>query len=1344
MIRRFISSLFSFKSAEKIAVSVCIGLAIGVLPFYGFRGILMVLAILFMKLNIISVVLGFGVSLIIPFTFTVFTKLWENIAASDKIYGLTNMLFTNGIFTVEQYSKNEAALFIILNFIISIISIGLFYLIIDFFTKKIIKKDKNTLKLSIAASAGLFVGAFPISKYSLVLLGIIVLLFRFNILSYIFGYITGIITSGSVIKYAILTVGSCDNTYGVSKFLTGRLSLNDIFSMDYAQQSLTYSLIVLMILVIIGSYSWVRVLFGFVHNNMLEEGNYIFHDVSGTRWMLVKRISTAFFILIMTVVFLFGLSSRTYAESGDKKDNYTVSLDASESHKEAVSVPSNPAFGNDLEVYAFYVKWDGKSRKSFEKNVDKINVVIVDWLSINKKLVLEYKPQKEIDQIARRNNITIIPSLSNYIVDKWDSAYVNKLLKSSKQQNELIKKVTEVLLKNRYKGLNLDFESIDPKLKKNYTEFIGKFKKALEKQGLKLIVDVQINNKAFDYVALSKLADKIILMLYDEHTNSTRPGPVSSGDWFKRNLFKYKIDKSKIIAGMGMYGYDWQKGSTEPGVSLTFNQIMQIANDNKASFSWDSRNKAPVLEYKIKGKEHIVYFNDASVFYNHFRVAAENGIYSIGLWRLGSEDASIWDYLRTVSSNNVDIDSFVRPRLVEEFFMEGDGEIVEGYVPETNGIRVFKFDDKAYIEKENYISYPKPSKVSSISIKDYKSVALTFDDGPDPSYTPYILDILKKYNVKATFFVVGSNAEKYPNLVSRIYSEGHEIGNHTYNHIDTVMESFEKTQKELKMTNRIIENATGHGSILFRPPYDSGVDVSEEKSLNTFISINSLGYKMVGNYIDSLDWEAKDQAEIIKNIENGMENGNILLMHDSGGDRTATVEALPTVIEMIRNKGINFVSVGQLMGMDKKEVMPGADAFNLSLGKISSFVNEVLKVIPEVLTKFFYLATAIGLLRFVFLIFFATKQRRNYLRKKFDNVSSFNPMVSIVVAAYNEEKVICKTVDSLLQSDYKNLEVLVVNDGSKDNTAGVVEAEYKLVKKVRLINKANGGKSSAVNRGFMEANGEIVVVLDADTVISRDAISLLVRHFVDKNVAAVSGNVKVGNVGNIWTTWQHVEYVTGLNLERRAFDALNCITVVPGAIGAWRKELVVRAGYYKEDTLAEDADITLTFLRQGYKIVYEEGAKAFTEAPEDLKSLLKQRVRWSYGTLQCLWKHRDALFSKNQKTLGFIALPNTWLYQVVFQSLSPLTDILFFLGLIGGHRIDTIITYIAFFLIDLCITCYAFHLEGEKKRPLITLFIQRIVYRQLMTYVVYKSILSALMGVKVGWNKLKRLGNVAQ
>ncbi len=1364
MLRSFISSLFAFKSGEKLSISLCIGLAIGLLPFYGFRGVIVAVSVLLLRLNVLAVVLGFGISLIAPVVFTLLTKFGEVISSSDVIYAISKVMFTDTLLSAQYYSKNELSLFIIINIIVSLISIGIFYSIIETFINRVSekrkkisqstddlaknKKDPNgpkyLLKLSLAASMGFFCGAFPVSRYSLILLFVLTLIFRFNILSSIFGYLSGILVNSILVKYVVFIIGSCEDKYEVAKVLTGQLSLNDIFSMEFTEQRLVNCAIIMLILIVLSSYNWARLLFGFANNNMTQQGSYVFHDVSGTRWIMVKRLSTAFLIVIIAVIVLFGLSSRSYAQSLNKMDDFALKLTDLKDEENPGLNHSNPAYGHKTEVYAFYVSWDEKSKKSFDKNADKISVLITDWMYFDKNYSLQFKADSGIDKAARKKGVMVVPSLNNYINEKWDSHYVNSLLKDINSQKELISKVTEFLYKNGYDGLNLDFEYFDQGLAHEYTRFLSRFKQSLSQKGLKFIVDVQINNKGFEYAKISNIVDKMVMMLYDEHTDATRPGPVSGFEWFKSNLDMQGIEKEKIIAGIGMYGYDWKLDSDKDGTSLTFNQVMKIANEKDATFLWDSQNKSPVLKYKDGNDEHIIFFNDTAVFYNHFKAAAEAGIHSLGLWRLGSEDASMWDLLGTLQAKTIDTNSFVRPKLADDYEFDGDGEIIEGYIPLVQGIRVFKFDKAGWIQKENYKSFPVQSRVKSAGKNDLQNIALTFDDGPDPMYTPFILDILKKYNVKATFFVVGSSAEKYPELLSRIYNEGHEIGNHTYNHIDTAMESTEKITREINMTNRIIENATGHSTTLFRPPYDSGVDLADEKSLNTFININTLGYKMVGNYIDSLDWEEREVDAIVENIESRLYEGNVVLMHDGGGDRNATVNALPQIIDTIRDNGLDFVTVGQMIGLDYKQVMPPADAFKLSLGKISAFVNIFLKVLPEVLTKFFYLATTIGLIRFVFLIVFATKQRRNYLRKKFDSNSGFSPKVSIVVAAYNEEKVICKTVNSLLQSDYENLEVIVVNDGSKDNTSTVVEEAYKDCENVRLINKANGGKSSAVNRGFMDASGEIVVVLDADTIISKDAISLLVRHFIDENVAAVSGNVKVGNVSNIWTTWQHVEYVTGLNLERRAFDALNCITVVPGAIGAWRKELVAKAGYYKEDTLAEDADITLTFLRQGYKIVYEEGAKAFTEAPVDLKSLLKQRVRWSYGTLQCLWKHRDALFNKNQKALGFIALPNTWLYQVVFQSLSPLTDILFFLGLIGGQKIETVITYIAFFMIDLLITCYAFHLEGEKKRPLLTLFIQRIVYRQLMTYVVYKSILSALMGVKVGWNKLKRLGNVVQ
>ncbi|MFL6557270.1 MAG: glycosyltransferase family 2 protein, partial [Bacillus sp. (in: firmicutes)] len=329
-------------------------------------------------------------------------------------------------------------------------------------------------------------------------------------------------------------------------------------------------------------------------------------------------------------------------------------------------------------------------------------------------------------------------------------------------------------------------------------------------------------------------------------------------------------------------------------------------------------------------------------------------------------------------------------------------------------------------------------------------------------------------------------------------------------------------------------------------------------------------------------------------------------------------------------------------------------------------------------------------------------------------------------------------------SDYPAFEILVIDDGSKDDTAVVVQETYANHPLVKLIQKTNGGKSSAVNLGFKEANGEIVVALDADTLIAENAISLLVNHFKNENVAAVSGNVKVGNKGNLLTNWQHIEYVTGFNLERRAFAALNCITVVPGAIGAWKKTAVEEAGYFQEDTLAEDTDITLTLLCNGKKIEFEEKAYAYTEVPEDIRSLAKQRYRWVYGTLQCLWKHREALFNKKHNSLGYLALPNMWLFQYIYQTISPIADLLFILALFNPHPEKAVIGFILFYLLDFGTSLYAFRLEKESPKPLGSLFLQRILYKQLMTYVVVKSIFSAIKGVTVGWGKLKRKGNVTQ
>lgn len=474
-------------------------------------------------------------------------------------------------------------------------------------------------------------------------------------------------------------------------------------------------------------------------------------------------------------------------------------------------------------------------------------------------------------------------------------------------------------------------------------------------------------------------------------------------------------------------------------------------------------------------------------------------------------------------------------------------------------------------------------------------------------------------------------------------------------------------------------------------------------------------------------------------IYNG--EGNVILLHDAGGDRTHTVEALPMIIKDLKEHGYRFVTISELLGKKREDVMPSVYSYDASWLPYDRAVFSGMEYFTKILTTIFYVTIGLGIFRFLFLMYFSFKQKR---RDTSRSITDYQPFVSVVIAAYNEEKVIGKAIRSILASDYPELEVIVVDDGSRDSTAKVVQEISNEYPNVRLIQKENGGKSSAVNRGFQEARGDIVVSLDADTILASNTISLMVRHFADPHVAAVSGNVKVGNRRNVLTTWQHIEYITGFNLERRAFDELNCITVVPGAIGAWRKQLVKEAGYLSEDTLAEDTDLTLTLLRQGYRIVYEDKAYGYTESPEDVKSLIKQRYRWSYGTLQCLWKHRKALFNVKHKSLGFIALPNMWIFQFFSQSVSPFADILMVIGLFSSHPLKVLGFYLLFFVIDMLASLFAFWLERENPKPLLWLIVQRFAYRQLMTYVVIKSILSAIQGIEVGWNKLKRLGSVAQ
>ena len=406
----------------------------------------------------------------------------------------------------------------------------------------------------------------------------------------------------------------------------------------------------------------------------------------------------------------------------------------------------------------------------------------------------------------------------------------------------------------------------------------------------------------------------------------------------------------------------------------------------------------------------------------------------------------------------------------------------------------------------------------------------------------------------------------------------------------------------------------------------------------------------------------------------------------------------------------------------------------------------------------FLIGIILGLGRLVFVGALAFAQWIRSRRRQRENAGKdYSPFVSVIVPAYNEEPVIEGTIRSLLASDYKNYEIIVVDDGSRDRTSEIVRERFGTDSRVRLFTEPNAGKANALNFGLHYATGEIVIALDADTMFAPQTIGALAHRFYDSQMGAVAGNAKVGNRVNIVTRWQALEYITSQNMDRRAFASLNCITVVPGAVGAWRRDLLDQAGGFTSDTLAEDQDLTLRIRRLGYNIGYEENAIAWTEAPASLRTLAKQRFRWAYGTLQCMWKHHDALFRPRYGALGFVAMPNVWIFQVIFPLISPVMDLMLVYTLISAGldwlqqpagfvmtNLEQILFYYALFLaIDWLAASFAFILEkNERWRLLWWIFLQRFCYRQVMYYVMIKSVATAARGALVGWGKLERKATV--
>ncbi|MGA7158287.1 MAG: glycosyltransferase [Acidobacteriaceae bacterium] len=1088
------------------------------------------------------------------------------------------------------------------------------------------------------------------------------------------------------------------------------------------------------------------------------------------------------------------------------------------SHRKTDLKPSDVTLnqGEGLRA-AFYTDLDPASYASFKEHVKQIDILFPEWLHVitpNGSLtaytsdntpfaVVDSAGVHGVDQQnkvlrtiqAAREDTEIFPMVNNYSPnDGKFEPNVEQFMTSASARANFVHQVDLFLATNtRYRGLSLDFQALPPDAQVAYSQLVAALYADFHSRNLRLYINVPVDPENLNLKFLAAHSDGLVLMNYGEHQFGTDPGPIAGQDWFENNLLQIMkvVPRQKIICSIGGYGYDWstplqptaKKGKHAPkpadpnytATMLSTQEAWQAASDANAKITLDPDSLNPHFAYddEDENQQHTVWFLDAVTALNQMRVARALGIQTFAIQRLGLEDDSLWNIWDTpLKADPVKDLAEVSPG--QDVDTEGDGDILRVTSPPQNGHRTLTMDDDPTIPKpylsivsESMDSYPLPYTLSQYGYHP-KEVAISFDDGPDPEWTPKILAILKQYHVVGTFCMIGEVAQDNISLMKTVYRDGNEICNHTFTHPDISEISERQVDLQLNLTERLFAAELGVQPVYFRPPYSIDQEPDTNDQAAPIANIQNLGYVIVGDKIDTNDWDEhprKTPQEIVDEVYDQIAQfktkpwtrGSIILMHDGGGDRSATVAALPVLIQSLRAHGYTIVPVSALIDKTRAEVMPpikGRQRYyafvdSIAFGLISFFNNFVISV--------FFIGDILMSGRLLIIGLFATIDR---FRKRKDYATpDYQPRVAVLIPAYNEEKVIARTIRSVLMSNYKNIRIIVIDDGSKDDTFKIATETYAkeiAAGRVTVLTKPNGGKADALNFALNQTNEEIYIGIDADGVIAHDAISRLVCHFANPHIGAVAGNAKVGNRINLWTRWQALEYITSQNFERRALDLFDVVMVVPGAIGAWRTSAVKAGGGYHPDTVAEDADLTMNLLEQGYAVIYEDQALAFTEAPANANSLARQRFRWSFGILQAVFKHRGAIV--HRRAMGLFALPNIVVFQILLPLVSPLIDLMFVAGVIhyfidkhfhpnttsSSDLYKLIAFFAAFLIIDFVTSALAFALE--RKHPaskgdawlLVHIWIQRFTYRQLFSWVLIRTVKRAIDGKSFSWDKLER------
>lgn len=612
-----------------------------------------------------------------------------------------------------------------------------------------------------------------------------------------------------------------------------------------------------------------------------------------------------------------------------------------------------------------------------------------------------------------------------------------------------------------------------------------------------------------------------------------------------------------------------------------------------------------------------------------------------------------------------------------------------------------------------------------------KIVALTFDDGPRYPHTTSILDTLSARNAPATFFLVGESVVTYPEIAADIVARGFTVAAHSHTHGYDVHESRDTLERELRASRFAIETATGITPRVYRPPYQLDLTetvVNPQTAPTGPVSwMIEAGYIPVGADVDPYDWVVQSEEEMLTYVRLNLREGNILVFHDT----EHTARALNQVLDLIESEGYSIVGLDRVLGLASLGTPTPVHALDRVALYSAASMERVLYALVSI-------AVLLVLVRLVLL---TTLLGVSYVVERPQGRSS-RALVSVVIPAWNEAENIEATMRSVLASRNVRAELIVVDDGSTDDTYAIATriAASASTMRVTVVSKPNGGKASALNVGIAKAKGVVVVCLDADTIFDPDTISYLVGPLKDPAVGAVSGKVTIADATGLLQRMQALEYLIGQNVQKRALQMANAMSVIPGAVGAWRKRDIKLAGGVPTDTLVEDHDLTLAILKLGRTAVYESRAIAHTEAPKTVRAFLKQRIRWVQGAMQCAFKYRKLLFARKTPPGLRLVLMNAFAYDFFLPFFYPIVDIALIYTALTGTFHTMALPLLVFVLIDIAVVALA--TRGERiESPFILVFAMRLLYRHLLFAAFIVSFVRFVEGRTKGWQKLARTGD---